>query len=792
MDGLYLNPKPSGMRQLLYNGCLRSLIVFCVVLGSVGGFLSAFDIPFSVPATAFFYLLLSVYASVLYTAPRVVYRDIGYLCFFVLFLGAIFFLRDLANSGLYEIVNAVLRAAETFFDLPGITEYEVKIDSPYLTVTVLAVFVGMLEILVLNIWIYVTMGIGWTLMITFPILLFPLYMKRSPGLFFILALAVGYLAVIIFKANGHFVSYPADTGVHMRGFQKKMPAYTQDRRSFAGVLAAAAILCAVLVALAESLMSPHGFERRFKRDELRNASSETITNFLMLGFAGLFNWYDATGGMSGGKLGGVANIRPDNQADLLVTCVSYDGQPVYLKGFTGGRYGNNEWLDLYPHEVNGGKERDEAVFSGESMRAEAERLKKNYELGAWDGAKGRMDVKNVGADEHYLYYPYYTLMPDYTVYDRYYAVVPEGIRIWQEARYSYYPATDWRSYGNNRPSETDLRLVDEVFLEVPDKNREVIAAECARIGLSGEMSANEITAAVYAYFYENIPYTRKPGATPRKEDFVNYFLTKNRRGYCAHFASAATLIFRQMGIPARYVEGYVFSEEDAVPPADAKPRRYEDYFDGYLPDESAKVRDYEVTDAMAHAWVEIYVQDFGWRAVEVTPGNAAPESGDGFWYSIANAFNDRTEDAGGGFFGALRLTALSWLVYPALAFFAAILLLRAGQLGARKLRRFRRCHRSDEREALIACYEQICEMERVCSPRFALCSSHRGQILHFVRNYELPAEPGRVCRILEEASFSTHAMAQEELRETRAGLRALPKAIRRRADLRTKLRLLLR
>lgn len=90
-------------------------------------------------------------------------------------------------------------------------------------------------------------------------------------------------------------------------------------------------------------------------------------------------------------------------------------------------------------------------------------------------------------------------------------------------------------------------------------------------------------------------------ATPEGEDFVEYFLTQSRRGYCMHFASAATLFFRTLGLPARYVSGYV-----ADIPA------------------SGRVL---VPDANAHAWVEVYVSGYGWYPIEVTPAYAGGEPG---------------------------------------------------------------------------------------------------------------------------------------------------------------------
>ena len=73
------------------------------------------------------------------------------------------------------------------------------------------------------------------------------------------------------------------------------------------------------------------------------------------------------------------------------------------------------------------------------------------------------------------------------------------------------------------------------------------------------------------------------------------FLTTHPEGVCRHYAQAATLLYRSLGIPARYTEGFV---------ADVK----------------ANVAT-EVTAGQAHAWVEVYVEQIGWLRVEVTGGS---------------------------------------------------------------------------------------------------------------------------------------------------------------------------
>lgn len=108
----------------------------------------------------------------------------------------------------------------------------------------------------------------------------------------------------------------------------------------------------------------------------------------------------------------------------------------------------------------------------------------------------------------------------------------------------------------------------------------------------------EVTA---AYLDDLAEYDPDTPVTPADQDFISYFLSESHRGYCMHFASAATLMLRYLGIPARYVSGYV-----ADVPA------------------SGRVN---VPDSAAHAWVEIYINGYGWEPVEVTPAYAGSTPG---------------------------------------------------------------------------------------------------------------------------------------------------------------------
>ena len=173
------------------------------------------------------------------------------------------------------------------------------------------------------------------------------------------------------------------------------------------------------------------------------------------------------------------------------------------------------------------------------------------------------------------------------------------------------------------------------WLNIPEENMEEIKKLCQEAGLSPEDSVPDNVQKLVQYFQKNIPYSYRPGATPYRTDFINYFLGKNRRGYCAHFASAATLAFRYIGIPARYVEGYGVDPEDISEEGTIQyDKKYQDYYDGYSEVGETAVVSVNVTDASAHAWVEVFDPDLGWQVADVTPSTGEEPEDNGLWQRI--------------------------------------------------------------------------------------------------------------------------------------------------------------
>lgn len=108
---------------------------------------------------------------------------------------------------------------------------------------------------------------------------------------------------------------------------------------------------------------------------------------------------------------------------------------------------------------------------------------------------------------------------------------------------------------------------------------------------------------VRAFLSENTEYSDSVQKLPKNKDFTSYFLFEKGVGYSAHFATAATVMLRSLGVPARYVEGFYISKEN-IENADG--------------DNSLKT--VTITDGNSHAWIEIFDTQYGWIPIEVTNG----------------------------------------------------------------------------------------------------------------------------------------------------------------------------
>lgn len=140
----------------------------------------------------------------------------------------------------------------------------------------------------------------------------------------------------------------------------------------------------------------------------------------------------------------------------------------------------------------------------------------------------------------------------------------------------------------------------EVYLSLPETTSARAQHLLRGIGVQENMPLNYVIHTVRGYLSRTASYDPDTGNMPAgTEDFAMWFLEESDTGYCVHFASAAAVLLRAAGIPARYVEGYLLYSQANT--------------------------NLTVSKQQAHAWVEYYVPTLGWMILEATPDDGLPE-----------------------------------------------------------------------------------------------------------------------------------------------------------------------
>lgn len=149
---------------------------------------------------------------------------------------------------------------------------------------------------------------------------------------------------------------------------------------------------------------------------------------------------------------------------------------------------------------------------------------------------------------------------------------------------------------------TDMSLYDDLdasfdrYLQLPDNLPQRVRDLAVDITESVP-TAYQKARAIENYFALNgFRYSTSEVAIPSaSEDYVDQFLFETKIGYCDNFSTSMVVLMRSLGIPTRWVKGFVTG--DAI-------------------DNGV----YEITNNNAHSWVEVYLVGVGWVPFEPTIG----------------------------------------------------------------------------------------------------------------------------------------------------------------------------
>lgn len=152
-----------------------------------------------------------------------------------------------------------------------------------------------------------------------------------------------------------------------------------------------------------------------------------------------------------------------------------------------------------------------------------------------------------------------------------------------------------------RDANWEAAPTEEEASQIPSVELPAVAKIANDLELVGP-PPGEVVERLERFFRLNFSYTLDlvdPPATNRlAETPLGRFLLTSRAGHCEYFATAAVLLLRQAGIPARYATGYL------VDPT------------------SRTEGTYTVRESTAHAWVRVWL-DGKWQDFDPTPSGSA-------------------------------------------------------------------------------------------------------------------------------------------------------------------------
>lgn len=601
----------------------RTLVLFLPVYGSIGGFLAAFEIPFH---SGFCMLALFAFAFVLSAAYETGKRWLTNLTSLLALLLFVFIaVRDywVINSGYYYILNRIFDVAREYLKVSEGMEYALMVEDGYTAVTTFALFLGMVGIILLNIRLQNKTTLCRVMLLTGIPYIIPMYFDRSLPLLYLILVLTGYAAVAMLSYGRGRIS--------------------GQMRCILPIAAAVVILFVRAVAF---FVSEQDYTRIVPQSEAKALSGKGMERLARYGMAALYPQDAAGSGVGGGKLSKASANMPSGETALIVRYTPYSFSPVYLKAFTGVDYIGTSWT----------KAAMEWPEDGNMEMSLYERQRRFEEIGgdAYQG-QGIMEVERKTAGDTFEYRPYYTDYCDIEEKDGTFS-------------YRYYP-----DHGMPVPAAAKEPYIR--YLHVPSACETAVRQVCEEAGLNG--TEGEIARQIVNYFEENYHYTLRPGFYYGNPDYISHFLLESKKGYCAHFASAATMLFRQVGIPARYVEGYAFSYADVVEKGElVEGADYNDYYSGFSELGATALIRIEIPEASAHAWVEIFDSERGWIVVDPTPSSDEEET-TSFWdIFMRNEDGEAERTLGENVLGEYIENAMGVMIYVFLAAFiiAAMLL----------------------------------------------------------------------------------------------------------------------
>ncbi len=530
--------------------------------------------------------------------------------------------RSSLQTGIISIANIILKNYNSYFD-KNITLFNVAKENIKTchTMCICAVIFELTFVLVAGSWYRLRVWLH--MLIT--------------GVFVGSALMLGHMpsAVLCMMLLSYLFAVVIAGGIHKKSKRiikaKNVLAVNDSINARAGIIMIAIVICVNLVLMC--IISPVGYDRNNEINKLNKFVDKKLEEIKTLDwFDG--NWFSgnkSSGGISNGRLGQTSTLKYTGESAMKVT-VPKNGGGYYLRGFVGAQYLGNRWEGLkgagvtyYNNYLNDGTSWLSYTYNNLLGEAYAnQEFASIYER----RLNSKMIIEVTGANPNYFYSPYFSKLSEYdTEYDMRVSMGMDEVReitfadyvLDEEYQYPYlgYSYDEAELYEHFVYGYYQTNWEDEVSQDIIDEFDPI----SGRAGLSEFDGYNyaQCIGEVKDYLEENMEYTLSPGKLKEGQDFLDEFVFVKKKGYCSYFATAATIMFRAQGIPARYVEGYIITEEDYKKNV-IKSEKIDQIVSMQGYGEPVDYVQLDIKDYRAHAWTEIYVSGFGWVPIEVTTG----------------------------------------------------------------------------------------------------------------------------------------------------------------------------
>lgn len=299
--------------------------------------------------------------------------------------------------------------------------------------------------------------------------------------------------------------------------------------------------------------------------------------------------------------GSIAEIgKKTTSKDSALTVVMENPQPMYLKGFIGRNFNDDQW---FAQSFKEAVEYNDLFYWLNKEKFTSNTMLANLQFKVGHTERSTIVVSNDQADQRYRYIPYGVVGEPETK-----QVLLDGLQKYPTSRDNKYSIEnnvlvnfaknvseiDQEDMGKYLILEANYRkFVQQQYLDVSNEDQLILQQDFKK---QSKIDYEKSIQFVQDFVAKNIRYNEKTIGTKQA---VSTIWQTERKGYAPQYATIGTLAFRMMGIPARYVEGFVITKNQTE---NKKP-----------------FAEIEVPLSSAHAWTEIYIDQVGWVPIELVP-----------------------------------------------------------------------------------------------------------------------------------------------------------------------------